>query len=89
MRSLPSVLHDDDEALAAALRRDSEFEANLPLRMTLEELEFPSGISIRVAICGNEWNQNCSFLSSIYSQSFQCFGNGFCGFFHFKVSIEP
>jgi hypothetical protein len=37
--SLPSVLHDDDEGLAEALRRDSEFEANLPLGMTLEELD--------------------------------------------------
>jgi hypothetical protein len=37
--SLPSVLHDDDEGLAEALRRDSEFVANLRLGMTLEELD--------------------------------------------------
>ena len=24
--------------------------------------EFRSGISIKVAICGREWNQNCSFF---------------------------
>jgi hypothetical protein len=24
--------------------------------------EFRSGISIRVEICGKEWNQNCSFF---------------------------
>jgi hypothetical protein len=36
--SLPSVLHND-EGLAEALRRDSEYEANLPLGMTLEELD--------------------------------------------------
>jgi len=26
--SLPSVLHDEDEGIAEALRRDAEFEAN-------------------------------------------------------------
>jgi hypothetical protein len=29
--SLPSVLHDEDEGIAEALRRDAEFEANPPL----------------------------------------------------------
>ncbi len=39
----------------------------------LFSMVFPWGISIRVAICGKEWNQNCSFLSSIYLQSFHVF----------------
>jgi hypothetical protein len=39
----------------------------------LFSMVFPCGISIRVAICGKEWNQNCSFLSSIYLQSFHVF----------------
>jgi hypothetical protein len=37
--SLPSVLHDEDEGIAEALRRDTEFEANSSLGMTLEELD--------------------------------------------------
>jgi putative addiction module component (TIGR02574 family) len=37
--SLPSVLHDEDEGIAEALRRDAEFEANPSLGMTLEELD--------------------------------------------------
>ena len=37
--SLPSVLHDEDEGIAEALRRDAEFEANSSVGMTLEELE--------------------------------------------------
>ena len=37
--SLPSVLHDEDEGVAEALRRDAEFEANLSLTMSLEELD--------------------------------------------------
>ena len=36
--------------------------------------EFRSGISIGAAICGKEWNQNCSFLSSTYLQNFHVFG---------------
>jgi len=36
----------------------------------LFSMVFPWGISIRVAICGKEWNQNCSFSSSIYLQIF-------------------
>jgi hypothetical protein len=31
--SLPSVLHDEDEGIAEALRRDAEFEANSSLGM--------------------------------------------------------
>jgi len=37
--SLPSVLHDEDEGIAEALRRDAEFEANPSLGMTLEGLD--------------------------------------------------
>lgn len=37
--SLPSVLHDDDDGIAEALNRDAEFEANLSLGMSLEELD--------------------------------------------------
>ena len=36
--SLPSVLHDEDEGVAEALRRDAEFEVNPSLGMSLEEL---------------------------------------------------
>ena len=37
--SLPAVLHDEDEGIAEALRRDPEFEANPSLGMSLEELD--------------------------------------------------
>jgi hypothetical protein len=37
--SLPSVLHDEDEGIAKALRRDAEFETNPSLGVTLEELD--------------------------------------------------
>jgi len=37
--SLPSVLHDEDEGIAEALRRDAEFEADPSLGMSLEELD--------------------------------------------------
>jgi putative addiction module component (TIGR02574 family) len=37
--SLPSVLHDEDEGIAEALRRDAELEANPSLGMSLEELD--------------------------------------------------
>ena len=36
--SLPSVMHDEDEGVAEALRRDAELEANSSLGMSLEEL---------------------------------------------------
>jgi putative addiction module component (TIGR02574 family) len=39
LESLPSVLHDEDEGIAEALRRDAELEANPSLGMTLEELD--------------------------------------------------
>ena len=37
--SLPSVLHDEDEGIAEALRRDAELEANSSLGMSLEQLD--------------------------------------------------
>ena len=39
----------------------------------LFSMVFPWVFSIRVAICGKERNQNCSFLSSIYLQIFHVF----------------
>ena len=37
--SLPSVLHDDDEGIAEALRRDSELGARTSSAISLEELD--------------------------------------------------
>ena len=37
--SLPSVLHDEDEGIAEALRRDAEFEADPSMGVSLEELD--------------------------------------------------
>jgi putative addiction module component (TIGR02574 family) len=48
--SLPSVLHDEDEGVAEALRRDAEFEANPFLGMSLEELD--QRIESRRSCCG-------------------------------------
>lgn len=39
LQSLPSVLHDDDEGIAEALRRDADLDANPQLGMTLEQLD--------------------------------------------------
>ena len=39
LHSLPSVLHDEDEGIAEALRRDAEFEANPDIGITLEQLD--------------------------------------------------
>jgi putative addiction module component (TIGR02574 family) len=39
LRSLPSALHDEDEGIAEALRRDAEFDANPNIGMTLEQLD--------------------------------------------------
>jgi hypothetical protein len=36
--SLPPVLHDEDEGIAEALRRDAELEANLAASLSLEQL---------------------------------------------------
>ena len=37
--SLPGVLHDEDEGLAEALRRDKELESNPESGMTMEEFK--------------------------------------------------
>ena len=37
--SLPSILHDEDEGIAEALRRDADFEANPSMGISLEELD--------------------------------------------------
>jgi hypothetical protein len=37
--SLPAVLHDEDEGLAEAERRDAELDANPSLSISIEELD--------------------------------------------------
>ena len=37
--SLPSVLHDEDEGIAEALRRDAELDANPLAGISLEQLD--------------------------------------------------
>ena len=39
LRSLPSVLHDDDEGMAEALRRDAELDAHPEAGITLDQLD--------------------------------------------------
>lgn len=39
LRSLPSVLHDEDAGIAEALRRDAEFDADPEIGITLEQLD--------------------------------------------------
>lgn len=39
IQSLPSVLHDDDEGIAEALRRDADLDANPSSGMSLEQLD--------------------------------------------------
>lgn len=39
LRSLPAVLHDDDDGMAEALRRDAELEADPGLGITLDQLD--------------------------------------------------
>jgi hypothetical protein len=39
LQSLPSVLKDEDEGIAEALRRDADFEADSSLGMSLEQLD--------------------------------------------------
>jgi putative addiction module component (TIGR02574 family) len=39
LESLPPILHDEDEGIAEALRRDAELEANLSAGLTLEQLD--------------------------------------------------
>jgi hypothetical protein len=37
--SLPPVLHDEDEGIAEALRRDADFDMSPSLGMSLEQLD--------------------------------------------------
>ncbi|HUF40795.1 MAG TPA: addiction module protein [Verrucomicrobiae bacterium] len=37
--SLPPVLHDEDEGIAEALRRDAELEANSTVGVSLDQLD--------------------------------------------------
>ena len=39
LRSLPSVLHDEDQGISEALQRDAEFDADLGSGITLEQLD--------------------------------------------------
>ena len=39
LRSLPSVLHDEDKGVAEALRRDAELDANPESGITLDQLD--------------------------------------------------
>jgi len=39
LRSLPSVLHDEDEGIAEALRRDAELSAEISSAISLKELD--------------------------------------------------
>ena len=39
LQSLPGVLHDEDEGIAEALRRDADFDADPALGMSLEQLD--------------------------------------------------
>ena len=39
LRSLPSVLHEDDEGIAEALRRAAELDADPNIGITLEQLD--------------------------------------------------
>ena len=39
LESLPSPLHDEDEGIAEALRRDAELDANPSAGMSLEQLD--------------------------------------------------
>ena len=39
LRSLPSVLHDEDEGIAEALRRDAELDSNPEAGITLDQLD--------------------------------------------------
>ncbi len=41
IQSLPSVLHDEDEGIAEALRRDAELEYDPDAGMALDQLDQP------------------------------------------------
>jgi hypothetical protein len=47
LRSLPSVLEDEDEGIAEALRRDAELEASPDIGLTLEQLDQQVGFRRR------------------------------------------
>jgi hypothetical protein len=44
LRSLPPVLHDEDDGIAEALRRDAEFEQNPGIGITIEQLDSMLGM---------------------------------------------
>ena len=71
----PSKCHNLWTLWSAQFLLCSEGDLNplLGFYFPLFSMVFPWGISIRVAICGKEWNQKCSYLSSIYVQSFYVF----------------
>jgi hypothetical protein len=39
LESLPPVLHDEDDGIAEALRRDADFDANRSLGISLNQLD--------------------------------------------------
>ena len=39
LESLPAILHEDDEGLAEAMRRDAELDADPSLGMTMEQFK--------------------------------------------------
>ena len=39
LESLPAVLHDEDEGIGEALRRDAELETNPSASLTIEQLD--------------------------------------------------
>ncbi len=39
LRSLPAVLHDEDEGIAEALRRDAEFDSDPAFGISLDQLD--------------------------------------------------
>jgi hypothetical protein len=43
LESLPAILHESDDGLAEAMRRDSELDADPSLGMTLDELNSAMG----------------------------------------------
>ena len=56
LSSLPSVLHDDDEGIAEALRRDAEFDANPDVGISLKQLD---QLVLSVVPAQNESLQGC------------------------------
>jgi len=47
LRSLPPVLHDEDEGIAEAVRRDAELDQNPEIGMTAEDLDHMLGMGGR------------------------------------------